>query len=303
MPVGVRNYRLAATAVSLVVLQALVFLKKHLLECELTRLWKQMQASYQGLKRSHEQLIQTERLAILVELIAVADDGINNPLTSILGYSALIAEDPTLPPKAHILITKIVEQVHRVTEAMARLRQLAQRPLGLRELVHVNQLLAEALELRTLDIGEPPIINIVRSFSGNLPPMIGDSSQLLQVFFCIIGNAIEDLHQHSGGTLSVGSILSEGNVIVEIIEDADGLSPDRVSLLGLFDRSAGSFPSATSLALGACRNIVREHRGQMSCRSLLGGGSAITIELPSTPQSAHAAGDETPRVSLPSPGR
>ena len=303
MPIDVRNYRLAATGVALVVLQALVFLKKHLLECELTRLWKQMQASYQGLKRSHEQLIQTERLAMLVELVAVADDGINNPLTSILGYSALITEDQSLPPTAQAFLTKIVEQAHRVTEAMARLQQLAQRPLGLREPVHINQLLAEAVELRTLDIGEPSKIKVIRSFTEDLPPVIGDSSQLLQVFFCIIGNAIEDLHQHGGGTLSVGSILGEGEVIVEITEDADGLSPGRVNLMGLFDRSAGSVPSATSLALSACRNVIRDHRGQMSGRSLLGGGSAMTIELPATLQSAHSAGDVTPVVSRPSQGR
>ena len=147
------------------------------------------------------------------------------------------------------------------------------------------------------------MIKVIRSFTEDLPPVIGDSSQLLQVFFCIIGNAIEDLHQHGGGTLSVGSILGEGEVIVEIAEDADGLSPGRVNLLGLFDHSARSVPSATSLALSACRNIVREHRGQMSGRSLLGGGSAITIELPSTLQSIHAAGDVAPAVSPPSQGR
>ena len=56
-----------------------------------------------------------------MELVAVADDGINNPLTSKLTYSASIAEDHSLPPAAQAFLTKIVEQAHRVTEAMARL--------------------------------------------------------------------------------------------------------------------------------------------------------------------------------------
>lgn len=288
MPVEVRTFRLATTGVAMVVLQSLVFLKKHLLDRELTHLWRQTQANYHNLKRSHDQLIQTERLAVLAQLVAVASHEINNPLTAIVGYSQLMADDSSLSGKVHTFITQILHQARRVTEAMNHLRQIAHQPLGSREILKVNQLLEEAIELRTLDIGEDHI-EIVRSFAGDLPPVIGSSTQLLQVCFCLIGNAIEALRKRGEGTLSLSSHLQGRNVVVEITEDGATLPEVGTTLLDLLDGAAGRIPSTSSLAMSACYNILREHGGQLSLRNLLHGGSAFTLELPAAAQSVDGA--------------
>jgi signal transduction histidine kinase len=286
MPETVRHFRLAATAAALIVMQALVSVKVGLLDRDLARLWRQAHTSYHYLRRSHKQLIQTERLAALVQFIAVADDEICNPLTSILGYSALLVEDPTLAPDTHTHLRVIIEQARRVSDAMHRLRKLAIQPLGLRERLQVNRLLEEAVELRSLDIAESAEVKITRSLAGGLPSVIGDSAQLLQVCFCIIGNAIEDLRLIGGGTVSVSSRLVTGRVVVEIAEDGEGLSQVGGKLMGVFDRNRGSTPSASSLAISACYSILQEHRGRLSCRSLDGGGSAVTLELPTAEEPA-----------------
>ena len=284
MPEAVRDFRLAATAAALIVMQALVFRKVRLQDRELARLWRQANASYHNLKRSHEQLIQTERLAVLVQFIAVADDEICNPLTSILGYSALLIEDSTLASDAHAHLRVIIEQARRVSDAMHRLRKLAIQPLGLEERLQVNHLLEEAVELRSLDIADTPEVKITLNLAKALPHVIGDSAQLLQVCFCVIGSAIEDLRQMSGGTVSVSSRQVKDHVVVEIAEDGEGLSQVGSKLVGVFDRNRGNAPSASSLAISACYNILQEHRGRLSCRSLGSGGSAFTLELPAADQ-------------------
>src|SRR5262249_40387892 len=89
----VRDFRLLATIVASVPLGFLVFLRQHLADNERVRLLEKSEQSIENLQRLQTQLVQSEKLISLGQLAAGAAHEINNPLTAILGYSDLLADD------------------------------------------------------------------------------------------------------------------------------------------------------------------------------------------------------------------
>src|ERR1700675_776290 len=91
-PSRVRNFRLILTLVTMMIMGGVVFLRQHLLDLELIRLLRNSEESFEDLKRLQSQLIQSEKLASLGQLVGGAAHELNNPLTAMLGYSELLAE-------------------------------------------------------------------------------------------------------------------------------------------------------------------------------------------------------------------
>src|SRR6202040_475599 len=91
----------------------LAFLRHELVDRERLRLLRASQESIDNLKRLQTQFVQSEKLASLGQLVAGAAHEINNPLTAILGYSELLADNPASDARARSLAEKIREQAKR----------------------------------------------------------------------------------------------------------------------------------------------------------------------------------------------
>jgi two-component system NtrC family sensor kinase len=96
----------------MMIMGGIVFLRQHLLDHELMRLLHTSEQSFEDLKRLQTQLIQSEKLASLGQLVGGAAHELNNPLTAMLGYSELLAESG-LTEEQRTLAAKIAQQVRR----------------------------------------------------------------------------------------------------------------------------------------------------------------------------------------------
>src|SRR6516164_2345253 len=99
---AVREFRLLTVLVAAVPLGVLVFLRQHLADGDRARLLARAEQSVENLQRLQAQMVQTEKLVSLGQLAAGAAHEINNPLTAILGYSDLLADDTMLPDNARV---------------------------------------------------------------------------------------------------------------------------------------------------------------------------------------------------------
>src|SRR5205085_2831245 len=121
-------------------------------------------------------------------------------------------------------------------------------------------------------------VEVRTELATDLPPVVGDSNQLLQVCVHIANNAVQALDEVGGGVVTVVTKLDGSNVVLEFSDNGPGArEPERV-----FDPFYTTKPvgHGTGLGLSACYGIVQEHNGKIVCRNRREGSASIRIELP-----------------------
>lgn len=276
VPGAVREFRLLTTVLALLPLASLVFLRQHLADNDRSRLLMHSEESIENLQRLQAQLVQSEKLVSLGQLAAGAAHEINNPLTAILGFSDLLAEDPALPEKARGLAAKIREQARRTKNLVGNLLSFARQVPTERTLLDINTVVTNAVQLRQLD-QRASAMRIELQLESVLPGVRGGGNQLMQVFFNIISNAL-DAMEPTGGVLTIKTTRDRANVVVLFSDTGPGLKdPHRV-----FDPFYTTKPvgKGTGLGLSICFGIVQEHGGKILCYNRQEGGAAFRVELP-----------------------
>ncbi len=273
----VRDFRLMTTLIASVPIAFLVFLRTHMADVDRARLLSKSEQSIENLQRLQAQMVQTEKLVSLGQLAAGAAHEINNPLAAILGYSDLLADDPTLPEKARVTAGKIRDQARRTKTLVANLLRFARQVPPERTLLDINTVVTNAVQLRALDLRSSKS-RIELQLESVLPGVRGDGNQLLQVFFNIINNAIDAMEASEGGVLSIKTIRDRGNVVILFTDTGPGIKdPQRV-----FDPFYTTKPvgKGTGLGLSICFGILQEHAGKILCYNSQQGGAVFRVELP-----------------------
>ncbi len=277
MPARVRDFRLLVTLVAIVVFTSLLFLRQQLVDRERLRLLKSAQQALANLRRLQTSFVQSEKLASLGQLAAGAAHEINNPLTAILGFSDLLVDDPSLGDKPRSVAEKIREQARRTKNLLTNLLSFARQTPSEKSLLDINPLVNNAIQLRTLDLRSKNI-RIHLQAEAVLPGVRCDPNQMLQVFFNIIGNAVDALAETGGGSLIVRTLREKANVVIEFADTGPGIKDPQA----VFDPFYTTKPvgKGTGLGLSICYGIVQEHGGTISCFNRHQGGATFRIELP-----------------------
>ena len=273
----VRDFRLMATLIASVPLALLIFVRTHLADRDRSRLLSQSEQSIENLKRLQAQIVQSEKLVSLGQLAAGAAHEINNPLAAILGFSDLLADDPTIPEKARTTASKIRDQARRTKTLVGNLLSFARQVPAERTLLDINTVVNNAVQLRALDL-RSGTTRVELQLESVLPGVRGDGNQLMQVFFNIISNALEAMEAANGGVLTIKTIRDRGNVVILFSDTGPGLKdPQRV-----FDPFYTTKPvgKGTGLGLSICFGIVQEHGGKILSYNRQEGGAVFRVELP-----------------------
>jgi len=276
VPVRVHNFRLILTLVTMMIMGGIVFLRQHLLDHELMRLLHTSEQSFEDLKRLQTQLIQSEKLASLGQLVGGAAHELNNPLTAMLGYSELLAESG-LTEEQRTLAAKIAQQVRRTRILIASLLNFARQVPGEKIPVDLNTIVQTAIKLHQPQFSSHHV-ELQVNLTPNLPQISGDPNQLLQVFLHVASNALHALEEVGGGIFSIKTRRKENAIVLEFSDNGPGAGePDRVFDPFYTTRAVGQGPG---LGLSACYGIVQEHQGVILCTNRVEGGTTVSIELP-----------------------
>ncbi|MHB8610693.1 MAG: sensor histidine kinase [Candidatus Acidiferrales bacterium] len=274
---AVRDFRLMAVLLASIPLALLVFLRTYLADADRTRLLSQSERSIENLQRLQAQIVQSEKLVSLGQLAAGAAHEINNPLTAILGYSDLLADDPALSEKARSTASKIRDQARRTKTLVGNLLSFARQVPTERTLLDINTVVTNAVQLRTLDM-RSGAARIELQLESVLPGVRGDGNQLMQVFFNMISNAVDAMESLQDGVLTIKTMRDRAYVVVLFSDTGPGLKePSRV-----FDPFYTTKPvgKGTGLGLSICFGIVQEHSGRILCYNRQEGGAVFRVELP-----------------------
>jgi two-component system NtrC family sensor kinase len=280
-PAAVHEFRILVTLAAVLPLGFLAFLRHELMDRERLRLLRASQDSIDNLKRLQTQFVQSEKLASIGQLVGGAAHEINNPLTAILGYSELLAEDPSVGEKARGLAEKIRDQARRTKALVNNLLSFArQAPSEQRASLDINTIVNTSAQFRRFDLRGKNIRIEVQTGTG-IPEVRADMNQLLQVFTNIINNAVYAMEESGGGMLTVRTAFENGNVVILFSDTGPGLRDPQL----VFDPFYTTKPvgKGTGLGLSICYGLIRDQGGQITCHNRPEGGATFRVELPAVP--------------------
>ena len=233
-------------------------------------------------KLLQQQLIQSEKLSAIGELISGVAHELNNPLTGVMGYSQLLQMRRDLDDRTKENLLKISDLALRCRKIVQNLLSFARKQKPERTLTDINDILEMTIELRSYEL-QVNNIEIRRELDPSLPKTIADAQQLQQVFLNVVTNAEQAmLEAHGKGRLIVRTRTDAQNefIVVEIIDDGPGI-PENY-LTRIFDPffTTKEVGKGTGLGLSISYGMIKEHGGNIYARSRPGEGATFIIELP-----------------------
>ncbi|PYX21511.1 MAG: hypothetical protein DMG87_09050, partial [Acidobacteria bacterium] len=230
-------------------------------------------------KKLEQQIIQSERLAAMGQMIGGFAHELNNPLTSIMGVAELLQENESSEPVRKQL-AMLQQQARRAADVVQNLMYFSRPPSPGKGTINLGELVQRTLHLHAYSLRKN---NITVDFlpDASLPPLEGDPHQLMQVFLNLILNAEQAMRDvRDRGTLRVR--LENGTNSVSAIFQDDGPGIPVKILPNIFDPfyTTKRPGRGTGLGLSICKAILREHLGNIEASSGPGGGALFTVTLP-----------------------
>jgi signal transduction histidine kinase len=245
------------------------------------------------LRDTQEQLMQSDKMKSLGQLVAGVAHELNNPIGFVHANLQLLDEyieklgeanrerDDEKAAKAREAITKLLSRSREGTE---RVKQIV---MDLRTFSRTDQAELSSADLheeidRTLTLMEPRLKNgiEVRREYGEIPQVRCYPGQLNQVFLNLLMNSCDALDEQGGGSVTIRSRRSDLGVRIEFEDDGPGIPPEVLSRI--FDPFFTTKPVGigTGLGLSLSHGIIERHGGRFTASSTLGEGATFTIELP-----------------------
>ena len=242
-------------------------------------------------KRLEQQVIQSERLAAMGQMIGGFAHELNNPLTSILGMTELLQDSETSETSRKQLVS-LHQQARRAAEIVQNLQYFARPPAPGRSPVNLSELIQRTLHLQAYPLRKS---NITVDFlqEPTLPPVMADPNQLMQVFLNLILNADQAIREsRDKGTIRIRLGRNPNSVWVMFQDDGPGIAAE--VLPHIFDPffTTKRPGRGTGLGLSICKTLLREHNGNIEAATAPDGGAVFTITLPVT-----SSQDKAPAVN------
>lgn len=227
---------------------------------------------------------QADKLRALGQLASGVAHDVNNDLAAILGRVQRLMRNPEfdgLKRDLEVIETAALDSAQTVRRIQNFARQQGQADFGP---VDLNGLLRDAIEItrtRWLDDAQSRGVKYtVELEAADIPPILGDGSQLREVFVNLIINALDAMPE--GGPLHVASAVDrDGEAHVRFVDEGMGI-PRRIRerIFEPFFSTKGA--SGTGMGLAVSYGIVTRHNGRIDVESEVGRGATFTVSFPVT---------------------
>ncbi len=236
---------------------------------------KKVMKKTKELRKAQDQLIQSEKLSVIGELVTGVAHEVRNPLATI----SLIVQHLESKYSDNYPIEKlqaIQRNIDRIDKIVCGLLNFSHPLRSNFDYRNVNEII-ERLE-PILKHSLPENIKIIKKYDPKLPQSWFDSDCLEQVFLNLISNAIRAM-KYGGELYITTSFNSTQEGIIIRFEDT-GVGIPEGNLKKIFKPFFTTYKEGTGLGLSICQNIIKEHKGNISVESKLGKGTIFTIFLP-----------------------
>ncbi len=234
------------------------------------------------------QLVQSEKLAAVGQLVSGVAHELNNPLTSIAGLSEFLLEQKELGKKDRGHLQVIHEQAERASRIVRNLLTFARKGSAERVLVDLNDVIRRTLQLTAYDL-KLKDVNVERELSGALPEVVGDRHGLQQVVLNLVTNAAQAVAENPRERPREITVSTwfDGQVHVRVADTGPGIPDEIVASIFTPFFTTKEPGKGTGLGLSITYSIVESHGGQITLEPRSAkGGTAFRVDLPPAPADA-----------------
>jgi two-component system NtrC family sensor kinase len=236
-----------------------------------------------ALRRTQEQLLQSEKLAAMGRLTSQIAHELNNPLYGIMNTLELLKTEISPQSKRRKILEMALSETVRLSDLLRKMLSFSKPDQEEKQAVDLNTVLDEILLLHEKQLQENDI-KIKTSFAEALPQISASKDQLRQVFLNLVANARDAMPD--GGTLSVITDCDPDNVRIEITDTGVGIQEEY--LKKIFDSFFTTKDSVKDVGLGlsVCYGFIKDHGGDIQVKSKVDSGTTFTITFPIFRESA-----------------
>ncbi len=240
------------------------------------------------------QLIQSEKLAAVGQLVSGVAHELNNPLTSIAGLSEFLLEQKELGSKDRGHLRVIHEQADRAGRIVRNLLTFARQGPGERVTVDLNDVIQRTLLLMSYDL-QLKDITIEKNLA-HVPPVLGDRHALQQVVINLLNNAAQAVALNPPERPRAIRVHTWANdrVRLRVSDSGPGIADEVLPHLFTPFFTTKEPGQGTGLGLSITYSIVEAHGGRITVEQPADGGAAFLVDLPVAPADA-------PRRDTPEP--
>ncbi|MBN2574416.1 MAG: PAS domain-containing sensor histidine kinase [Deltaproteobacteria bacterium] len=224
-----------------------------------------------------DQLRHADRLATIGQLAAGMAHELNEPLGGILGFAQLARKSPALPAEVAGDIDRIAAAALHARDVIRKLLLFAHQTPPERMPLDLNRLVEEALQLLHSHC-EKEAVDIRLALAPDLPPVVADGGQLLQVLTNLVVNALQAMP--NGGNLTIATAADARHALLVVEDTGVGIAKDVMDKLFLPFFTTKDVGGGTGLGLPVVHGIVTAHGGSIQVRSKVGQGARFEVRLP-----------------------
>jgi signal transduction histidine kinase len=228
--------------------------------------------------RLHHQLVRSEKLAALGQLVAGVAHELNNPLTGILGYADLLSEEVE-GQKAAKRVEKLGAEARRMKRIVDGLLRFARQNNPATRAADFEVALRDVIQLREFHIRKLGI-RMELHIEPQLPRIAIGEDELKQVLLNILNNAIDAVEESAQRSISITVTRQGDRVFIRFDDSGPGFS----DLNRAFDPFFTTKPvgKGTGLGLSICYGIIQEAGGEIVLSNKQPFGASIRLEFPAT---------------------
>jgi len=234
------------------------------------------------------QLVQSEKLAAVGQLVSGVAHELNNPLTSIAGLSEFLLEQKELGKKDRGHLQVIQEQAQRAGRIVRNLLTFARKGSAERVSVDLNDVIRRTLSLMAYDL-KLKDVSVERELSGALPEVLGDRHGLQQVVLNLVSNAAHAVTENPRERSREVTVSTwfDGQVHLRVADNGPGIPDDLLPSVFTPFFTTKEPGKGTGLGLSITYSIIESHGGQITIEPRgPRGGAAFRVDLPPAPADA-----------------
>ena len=237
------------------------------------QLEKEVEQKTEEIKKAHQALLRSERLAAMGKAVAYVTHEIKNPLIAIGGFSNQLlrsVKDQKEKKKLEI----IVSEAKRLEAFLKDIGQFAKEAVPKKEIFNINKIVQKIMAIMESELVSRKI-NLKTRLSPIPLFVYADMDQIEQILLNVVKNAIESMPE--GGQLTIETLKNK-EVVIKIKDTGSGIPEE--SLDKVFEPFFSTKKGGTGLGLSICHKLISVNQGEICIESEAGKGTLVSMRLP-----------------------